>query len=105
MTVGHALFGSLLICKDPQLSKSNLRLFIGTLRHGISAWGIAIHGGIVAVSGNDYIISLFNMENNNRTQLVGHEHNIPSIDFSLCGDYLFSCSIGTIIRLIVRWKF
>ncbi|KAI7871131.1 WD40-repeat-containing domain protein [Spinellus fusiger] len=92
----------------------------------VSTWGIALHGsqGLVAVSTNDKKITVFNIlkltestllfENKKRTvkraagnilgglekcDLIGHEHNIPNIDFNETGEYLVSCSIDKTCRV------
>lgn len=87
------------------------------INNGISTWGIAIHAeqGLIAVSANNWKITVFNLvemtrdnpiygrrsrrepENFLKSQpvvvLVGHNNNIPNIDFNESGRYLASSSI------------
>ncbi|KAI7867613.1 WD40-repeat-containing domain protein [Mucor mucedo] len=91
------------------------------LNNEIATWGIAIHAdqGLVAVSANNKIITIYNileMTRDNpiyggsdntgnllgkelKIELVGHEHNIPNIDFSETGKYLASASIDQTCRV------
>ncbi|KAL0077465.1 WD40-repeat-containing domain protein, partial [Phycomyces blakesleeanus] len=97
------------------------------LRHeDVSTWGLAIHkDGLVAVSTNNKIVTVFNILELTKTSrmfendpdskrkrrkrnalkdkkvvnLVGHEHNIPNIDFSHSGRYIASCSIDRTCRV------
>ncbi|RKP35051.1 hypothetical protein BJ085DRAFT_3619, partial [Dimargaris cristalligena] len=86
-----------------------------------SSWGVDIHSGraLVAVSSNNYIVSLFDLSDEVRRavsgsesssvdpgrlvpygRLVGHKHNIPNVTFSPCGDYLASSSVD---RWCIVW--
>ena len=59
-----------------------------------SAWGIAASDNLLAVSNNDFIITVFDLNDNNSSfQLNGHEHNIPTIDFNKNCTLLVSGSI------------
>ncbi|KAI8820818.1 uncharacterized protein EV422DRAFT_578648 [Fimicolochytrium jonesii] len=86
------------------------------LRHKESAWGLAIHGPsyLLAASSNSHTIMVWNLRASTsqkdrleddplggvmERELVGHEHNIPSIDFSSCGKFLISCSIDCTVRI------
>ncbi|KNC97936.1 uncharacterized protein SPPG_06924 [Spizellomyces punctatus DAOM BR117] len=90
------------------------------LQHRDSAWGIAIHGPsyLLAVSANSHTIMVWNLRSSyqshgnfvsdrdgdplggvEKRELVGHEHNVPAIDFSSCGRYLLSCSIDCTLRI------
>lgn len=83
----------------------------------VSTWGIAIHAeqGLIAVSANSWKITIFNMvemtrdnpiygrrsrrdpdnylKSQSKVELIGHQHNIPNIDFNESGRYLASSSI------------
>ncbi|KAJ3103479.1 hypothetical protein HDU97_010062 [Phlyctochytrium planicorne] len=73
-----------------------------------STWGMAAHAEkrYIAVSANNHRITIYKtstledtvLEGNQKT-LAGHGHNIPSIDFHDCGDYLASCSIDGTCRI------
>ncbi|KAI8921331.1 WD40-repeat-containing domain protein [Powellomyces hirtus] len=95
-------------------------------QHKESAWGIALHGPkyLLAVSANSHTIMIWDLQSrafedddlmdlkdeekrcNNESlggmperELVGHDHNVPSVDFSSCGTYLASCSIDCTVRI------
>lgn len=94
--------------------KLSVGSYISECRHRESAWGVAMHGYLLAVSANSHTILIWNFRASteggddaadaeedplrgvNERELVGHDHNIPAIDFSECGRYLVSGSIGTI---------
>ncbi|KAM3582158.1 hypothetical protein VKS41_005585 [Umbelopsis sp. WA50703] len=78
------------------------------LKNEASTWGIAIHSErrLIAVSANNFEITVFNMVafppdqqedtkefksilgTDSQCRLVGHEHNVPNIDFSGCGRFI-----------------
>ncbi|KAJ1568175.1 hypothetical protein HK096_007342, partial [Nowakowskiella sp. JEL0078] len=77
-----------------------------------SAWGIAVHGPshLLAISANSHNINLFDLSilknghhdqtlieliSDSRKVLKGHCNNVPSIDFSGCGNFLTSSSIDS----------
>ncbi|KAJ3410068.1 hypothetical protein HDV05_004113 [Chytridiales sp. JEL 0842] len=71
-----------------------------------STWGVAIHGPkrLLAVSANSHAITIFVLAHDkeigaSRKTLVGHQHNIPCIDFNSNGDFLASCSIDGSCRI------
>ncbi|KAI8883453.1 WD40 repeat-like protein [Backusella circina FSU 941] len=85
-----------------------------------STWGLAIHSdqGLLGVSANNLIITVFNilamtekdpifgtrtkpniLGETEKIELMGHEHNIPCIDFSRCGRYIASTSIDTTCKV------
>jgi WD40 repeat protein len=88
-------------------------------RNEASTWGIAIHSErrLIAVSANNFEITVFNMVafppdqqedtkefksilgTDSQCRLVGHEHNVPNIDFSGCGRFIVSCSIDKQCRI------
>jgi WD40 repeat protein len=74
-----------------------------------STWGLAMHAKrrLVAVSANSHAITLFEMGialdgTSTSRKLVGHKHNIPSIEFNQLGDLIASCSIGMLIDVEIR---
>ncbi|KAG2179149.1 hypothetical protein INT43_001999, partial [Umbelopsis isabellina] len=89
------------------------------LKNEASTWGIAIHSKqrLIAVSANNFNVTVFNMaafppdqresdqefksllKSDSQCQLVGHEHNVPNIDFSGCGRFIVSCSIDKQCRI------
>ncbi|GJD10840.1 hypothetical protein Gasu2_50080 [Galdieria sulphuraria] len=77
-----------------------------------SVWGISVceRNGLIALSSNDHCISMIRicLENEwgpqNRFFIVpsacrGHQHNIPSIDFSAQGRFIASASIDETLRV------
>jgi len=77
-----------------------------------SVWGISVceRNGLIALSSNDHCISMIRicLENEwgsqNRFFIVpsacrGHQHNIPSIDFSTNGRFIASVSIDETLRV------
>jgi hypothetical protein len=79
-----------------------------------STWSLSIHPTSstsfkIAVGSNSYRITVFQvvmdgessleMQDISKLILTGHEHNVPSLSFSPCGDYLASCSIDGSIRI------
>ncbi|KAM9940863.1 hypothetical protein ACTFIT_007386 [Dictyostelium discoideum] len=81
------------------------REVIRLYNHGVSTWGIAICPSkpLIAVSSNSHKITIWNLDDENPQEtkflLPKHKHNIPSIDFSPCGNYLVSVSIDKNIRI------
>lgn len=72
------------------------------LDNEISSWSLAVHPSrdILAVGANDHNIGIFSLSSGNLLgRLEGHEHNIPSISFSPCGDFLISASIDGSCKL------
>ncbi|KAI9013947.1 WD40-repeat-containing domain protein [Phycomyces nitens] len=94
------------------------------LQHEVaSTWGLAIHrDGLLAVATNNKKITVFNvlqltkstrmfedkdqkrerrnvLKEKESIDLIGHEHNIPTIDFSDSGKYIASCSIDRSCRI------
>ncbi|KAI8071521.1 hypothetical protein BC940DRAFT_293065 [Gongronella butleri] len=79
----------------------------------ISTWGIALHeSGLLAVSANDHVIQVYNLAktlnlpnitnalgDKDRIELIGHEHNVPTIDIDASGRFLASGSIDNSCRL------
>ncbi|KAJ3157060.1 hypothetical protein HDU89_002470 [Geranomyces variabilis] len=90
-------------------------------QHKESAWGLALHGPrfLLAASANSHTIIIWNLKREEGTgeedgpsrakaesfvdfdqlELAGHEHNVPSIDFSTCGKFLASASIDCCVRI------
>ncbi|KAN0009008.1 hypothetical protein ACTFIU_008898 [Dictyostelium citrinum] len=81
------------------------REVIRLYNHGVSTWGIALCPSkpLIAVSANSHKITIWNLDDENPQQtkfiLPKHKHNIPSVDFSPCGNYLVSVSIDKNIRI------
>ena len=79
----------------------------GDRRNDVSTWGLAIHPDkkLIAVSSNSHCITVFRLGDDLTPDeqpfqtLKGHGHNIPSIDFSPCGDYVASASIDGTCRI------
>lgn len=72
----------------------------------VSTWGISISSSspYVAVSANSHQITLLKYNPSAFTQyentsVTGHNHNIPCIDFSSCGQFLASISIDSTARV------
>ncbi|KAJ3177941.1 hypothetical protein HDU87_004223 [Geranomyces variabilis] len=91
-------------------------------QHKESAWGLALHGPrfLLAASANSHTIIIWNLKREeegtseedgpsrqkeerfvefDQLELEGHEHNVPSIDFSTCGKFLASASIDCCVRI------
>ncbi|KYQ90262.1 WD40 repeat-containing protein [Tieghemostelium lacteum] len=83
------------------LEKEPLHFF----NSGISTWGIAMSSRkpLIAVSANNYKIVIWNVSDSSphstRIILPTHKNNIPSIDFSPCGNFLVSISIDKYVRI------
>jgi WD40 repeat protein len=95
------------------------------LNNDASTWGIATFGQrhLLAVSANSHDITVWSLcyrttrepdrlqtevtatepiggsSQDDKILLKGHEHNVPSIDFSLCGRYLASASLDGSCRI------
>ena len=90
-------------CDDGQVSiwhLHNINAAPLILQNQISSWGISTSIlNTVAVSANNHLITLFDLETGQKGILAGHLHNIPCIQFSKCGKYLVSCSIDGTCKL------
>ncbi|KAJ1559339.1 hypothetical protein HK405_011019, partial [Cladochytrium tenue] len=73
-----------------------------------STWGVAVHGATrrVAVSANNMLVRVFDVgaggprgHSRSHREFAGHQHNIPSVDFSGDGALLASCSIDGTCRV------
>eukprot|EP01132_Coremiostelium_polycephalum_P002249 gene2249-2772_t len=72
---------------------------------GVSTWGIAICRSkpLFAVSANNFKATMWNLNDEHpqqtRKTFIGHNHNIPCIDFSPDGNYLVTISIDKFVRI------
>lgn len=88
--------------------------YVGPLRgpkteKGVSTWGIAMKGSMLAVSGCDSVIKLLDVTepasyanpvySEPKHTLLGHRGNLPSLDFSPEGDLIASASVDGSIRI------
>jgi len=74
--------------------------------NAVSTWGCAVNtqAPMIAVSANSWSISIWNLANSSqeeyqKTTCEGHNHNIPCIDFSPCGNFIASVSIDCQIKI------
>lgn len=78
----------------------NLEINPLTFNTKSSTWGVAINNKrmLVAVSSNNKLITIFNLQTFEKSLLTGHSHNIPNLEFDH-NRFLISCSIDETCRV------
>lgn len=63
-----------------------------------STWSLAMHQQTIAVGANSHRVTLYHVPAQKRHDLV-HDHNVPCVDFSPCGNFVASACIDRCVRV------